>query len=107
MQASGVRVRPWPHPEPPTEAAIRRIYREEGLAPSSWSNAPGDVYGAHSHGYHKVLNCVRGSITFGLPQEGRSALLRPGDRLDLPAGVVLDATVGSEGVTCLEAHRPE
>ena len=107
MQASDVQARPWPYEEPPTEAAIRRIYHEEGLAPYSWSNAPGDVYSAHSHGYAKVLYCVRGSITFGLSQQGRSLLLLPGDRLDLPAGVAHDATVSPEGVTCLEAHRPD
>ncbi|HEV8193806.1 MAG TPA: hypothetical protein VGP82_20325 [Ktedonobacterales bacterium] len=49
---------------------MRRIYREEGLSPDSWSNAPGD-------------------------------------RLDLPAGVTYEATVGPEGVTCLEARRLE
>jgi quercetin dioxygenase-like cupin family protein len=98
-------IQPWPRPEPPTEAAIRRIYREEGLSPYSWSNAPGDTYSAHRHNFRKVLYCVRGSITFGLPDEGRSALLRPGDRLDLPAGVTHDATVGPDGVTCFEAHR--
>jgi quercetin dioxygenase-like cupin family protein len=105
MQQSGVQVRPWSNDEPPTEAAIHRIYREEGLSPCSWSNAPGDTYSAHSHDFHKVLYCVRGSITFGLPDERRSVLLRPGDRLDLPAGVAHDATVGPDGVTCFEAHR--
>src|SRR5581483_11431667 len=107
MQEPSVRVHPWPNEEPPTEAAIRRVYRDEGLSPYSWSNAPGDVYGAHSHDFHKVLYCVRGSITFSLPQEGREVLLRPGDRLELPAGALHDATVGPEGVTCLEAHRTE
>lgn len=104
---SGAQSQPWPYEEPPTASAIRRINREEGLAPYSWSNAPGDAYSAHSHGFHKVLYCVRGSITFGLPQERRTITLAPGDRLDLPAGVVHDATVGPDGVTCFEAHRPE
>jgi uncharacterized protein YjlB len=78
--------------------------RREGLEPSSWSNGPHDVYGAHDHGYDKVLVCVQGSIRFGLPAIGSSVELAVGDRLELPAGTTHDAVVGSAGVTCLEAH---
>lgn len=95
----------WNRKEPPTEAALKRIFTEEGLQPYRWSNAPGDVYGAHSHSYHKVIYVVSGSIIFGLPHTGQSVTLHPGDRLDLPPGVVHDAVVGPEGVVCLEAHR--
>ena len=80
--------------------------RDEGLEPGSWSNGPGDTYPAHEHAYDKVLVVARGSITFGLPERGESFALRAGDRLDLPAGTAHDAHVGSEGVTCLEAHLP-
>jgi hypothetical protein len=85
-----------------TELAAR--LRAEGLDPGTWGNGPGDVYGAHEHGYDKVLVCAAGSITFGLPGEGRTVVLRVGDRLDLPARTQHDAVVGSDGVTCLEAH---
>jgi quercetin dioxygenase-like cupin family protein len=77
---------------------------DEGLNPYSWSNAPFDVYAAHSHDYNKVIYIVQGSITFGLPAENRKVTFNPGDRLDLPAGTVHDATVGAQGVVCLEAH---
>jgi quercetin dioxygenase-like cupin family protein len=80
--------------------------RAEGLDPSSWSNGPGDRYGAHEHGYDKVIVVAAGSITFGLPGAGRSVGLATGDRLELPAGTSHDATVGRDGVTCLEAHLP-
>jgi quercetin dioxygenase-like cupin family protein len=95
----------WPGAEPPTEAAIRRILQQEGLQPYRWSNDPGDVYSAHVHSYHKVIYVVAGSITFGLPDEGQAVTLRPGDRLELPPGMVHDAGVGPDGVVCLEAHR--
>jgi uncharacterized protein YjlB len=78
--------------------------RAEGLAPGSWSNGPGDRYGAHEHGYDKVLVCARGSIRFGLPGSGSAVDLAEGDRLDLPAGTAHDAFVGPNGVSCLEAH---
>jgi quercetin dioxygenase-like cupin family protein len=95
----------WTGGDSPTEAAIERSFEAEGLQPYRWSNAPGDVYGAHSHSYHKVIYVVSGSITFGLPHTGQSVVLHPGDRLELPPGVVHDAVVGPQGVACLEAHR--
>ncbi len=100
-----VKVVEWPEAEPPGEARIRQVLAVEGLDPYPWSNAPGDVYEAHHHGYDKVIYVVRGSIAFGLPDEGRRVTLRAGDRLELPAGVTHNAVVGPEGVACLEAHR--
>jgi quercetin dioxygenase-like cupin family protein len=99
------RVTPWTEARPPDEAELRRRYAEEGLAPYRWSNGPGYVYGDHSHPYHKVLYCLAGSIRFTLPASGGALDLRPGDRLDLPAGTVHGALVGPEGVVCLEAAR--
>jgi quercetin dioxygenase-like cupin family protein len=78
----------------------------EGLDASTWSNGPGDRYSAHDHAYDKVIAVERGSITFGLPADGRSVALDAGDRLELPAGTRHDAIVGPTGVTCLEAHLP-
>ena len=98
-------VTPWPDLEPPTESALRKLMADEGLSPYSWSNGPHDVYSAHGHGYNKVIYVVQGSITFGLPEQGGQLTLKAGDRLDLPAGVIHDAHVGPQGVTCLEAHK--
>lgn len=80
--------------------------RAEGLDPKSWSNGPGDRYGAHEHGYDKVIVVASGSITFGLPDAGATVALAAGDRLELPARTRHDAIVGPAGVTCLEAHLP-
>ena len=78
--------------------------RAEGLDPSTWSNEPHERYEAHRHAYDKVLVAASGSIVFGLPEVGEKIRLARGDRLDLPAGTLHDATVGPDGVTCLEAH---
>ena len=83
---------------------IEERLRAEGLRPSSWGNAPGDRYSAHSHEYDKVLVATRGSIVFHLTDAGRDVELRSGERLDLPAGTRHAATVGGQGVSCLEAH---
>jgi quercetin dioxygenase-like cupin family protein len=80
--------------------------RAEGLEPGAWSNGPGDRYAAHEHGYDKVIVVASGSITFGLPGQDGAVVVDAGDRLELPAGTVHDASVGPAGVACLEAHLP-
>jgi len=68
-----------------------------------WSNGPGAVYPVHDHPYRKILYVERGSITF--TPVGRVAIvMRPGDRLDLPAGTAHGAVVGQEGVACWEGQ---
>ncbi|MEA2518809.1 MAG: hypothetical protein QOF49_889 [Chloroflexota bacterium] len=88
----------------PDDAALR--LRAEGLDAGSWTNGPGDRYGAHAHGFDKVIVVVAGSIAFGLPERAEVVALDAGDRLELPAATTHDATVGDRGVTCLEAHLP-
>jgi quercetin dioxygenase-like cupin family protein len=105
MEPDGIEVHKWSDDPSPDEAAIRKILTAEDLQPYRWSNAPGDVYGTHSHTFHKVIYVVKGSITFGLPDIGDNILLHAGDRLDLPAGIFHNAVVGNQGVVCLEAHR--
>jgi mannose-6-phosphate isomerase-like protein (cupin superfamily) len=94
-----------------SERDLRRLLLDEGLVRSAdepsitrWSNGPGDVYAGHRHGYDKVLLVESGSIRFDLPELGRALDLDAGERLDLPAGTLHAATVGSPGVTCVEAH---
>ena len=88
------------------EQALRERLATEGLDAGAWSNGPHDRYGAHDHGYDKVLVCARGSIRFGLPDTGAAVDLVPGDRLDLPAGTRHDAPVGPAGGTRPEGHPP-
>lgn len=86
-----------------TRTEIERAFADEGLEPHGWTNGRGDTYGWHSHDYHKVLYCVRGSIVFHT-RDG-DVDLHAGDRLDLPPGAEHAATVGPDGVECLEAAR--
>ena len=92
----------WDGPAPDREA-IKSRFRDEGLSPHVWGNAPGDRYGSHSHGYHKVLYCVSGDIVFHTADGDLE--LKPGDRLDVEPGTEHGATVGPTGVECLEASR--
>lgn len=98
---------PWTRDVPPTQEIIQQILDAEGLTYYAWSNAPGDIYAAHVHPFDKVLYVVRGSISFELPDSGRSVKMSAGDRLELPANTWHGAIVGPEGVLCLEAHKED
>jgi hypothetical protein len=49
--------------------------RAEGLSPYRWDNGPHDVYPPHTHAYHKVLYCLRGSI----PESSHGSWIEDGD----------------------------
>ena len=87
----------------PTEDELKQWFAGEGLSPNTWGNAPGDRYASHSHGYHKILFCLSGSIVFHTADG--DVELGPGDRLDVDPGTEHSATVGPEGVRCIEAPR--
>ena len=95
----------WNDADPPSPISVERRLRAEGVDPYAWSNAPGDRYARHSHGYVKLLMCAAGSITFLIGETGASIELQPGDGFVLPAGTEHAAVVGSTGCTCLEGHR--
>jgi mannose-6-phosphate isomerase-like protein (cupin superfamily) len=89
-----------PAPEP---EELERKLKEDGLDPHWWENSPGDTYGWHSHDYHKVLFCTTGSIIFHTGEGDFE--LRPGDRFDVEPGTEHAATVGPDGVRCVESAR--
>ncbi|MGH2358060.1 MAG: cupin domain-containing protein [Candidatus Limnocylindria bacterium] len=98
----------WHGADEPDASSVGRRLQEEGVEPYAWSNAPGDRYAEHSHGYTKLLMCAAGSITFLVRAVGADAVpveLRPGDGFVLPPGTMHSAVVGPEGCTCLEGHR--
>jgi hypothetical protein len=90
-------------PAPSREQLDARLSREGLSQPRWWSNAPGDTYGWHDHPYHKVLFCSEGRIVFHT-RDG-DVELESGDRLDIEPGTEHAATVGPEGVACVEASR--
>ena len=87
------------------EDELRAQMRAEGLFPYVWRNGPNFLYSPHTHSYTKVLYVVSGSITFHLPDTEEDIIMGPGDRLELPSRILHAATVGSEGVVCLESAK--
>ena len=100
-----LKVTPWLNEAPPTaEELEEQLVGEEELNVYHWSSPAQSELKGHTHGYHKVLYVLSGSIKFELPTRHKNIDLKTGDRLDLPAGVRHNAVVGMDGVTCLEAH---
>ncbi len=99
-----LKVTPWTGETPPTEEELKELLAEQELNVYRWSNGPDDVYAGHTHGYHKLLYVIEGSIKFDLPTRHETINLKAGDKLELPAGIRHSAVVGPEGVVCLEAH---
>jgi hypothetical protein len=87
-----------------TLADALAAFQSEGCTvPRRWENGPRDRYGRHSHGFHKVLFCLEGSIVFHTG--ALDVELAAGDRLDLEPGTDHAATVGPTGCACIEASR--
>jgi len=103
----GIEVRRRQEGDPTAEKEIRTKIESEGFQSCQWSNRAGDTTSAHSHSYSKLIWVVRGDIIFRLPELMEEIKLEIGDRLELPADIVHEATVGKAGVVCLEAHRWE
>lgn len=87
---------------PPSDDSVEAELRGAGLEPRGWANDPGYRYGWHAHQYTKILYCLSGKIVFHLRDQD-DLELHPGDRLEVEPGTEHAATVGPEGVRCVEA----
>jgi quercetin dioxygenase-like cupin family protein len=99
-----LKVTPWTDETPPTEEGLRELLAEQELHVYRWSDGPDSVFQGHTHGYHKILYVLEGSIKFDLPTRHEKFNLTLGTRFDLPSGTRHSAVVGPDGVVCLEAH---
>ena len=89
----------------PDAEGMRGVFAAENCPhPRTWSGRPGERYDWHAHGYHKVLFCMSGGITFQ-DREAFNYRLEPGDRLDIEPGTEHSAVAGPDGVECMESFR--
>ena len=89
----------------PNEQTARGLFAAENCPhPRKWSGAPGQTYDWHTHGYHKVLFCLSGEITF-TDREGLNFRVGSTDRLDIEAGTEHRAVAGTDGVECMESFK--
>ncbi|NJN96005.1 MAG: cupin [Anaerolineales bacterium] len=81
-----LKVIPWAGQTAPSEADLREALVKQELKVYQWSNRPEEVYVGHTHGYHKIVCVVEGSIKFDCPTHHKMFNLMPGDRLELRPG---------------------
>ncbi len=84
---------------------LEKDLSSQGYTLHSWSNQAGFWYPVHDHPYHKIIVVLKGSIGFYLPGEKREVKMKAGDRLELPPHTEHSASVGADGVTCLEGQK--
>ncbi|MBI4459329.1 MAG: cupin domain-containing protein [Acidobacteria bacterium] len=86
------------------EEAMRRRLETEGYAVSRYHYPPGTYFPPHTHAVNKKDTVLAGRLKIGW--DGGSAVLEPGDMIEIPAGFSHSAeVVGSETVVSLDATR--
>lgn len=95
----------WEGPGRPAEEALRAQLTAGGYQVVRWANEPATGYPPHLHIYPELICVVSGSLTVILPAERRLLELEPGDRAELPAGLVHGTMAGADGAVYLLATR--
>src|SRR5688572_20062346 len=89
---------------PLSEAAMRRRLEQENYAVARYHYPPGTYFPPHVHSIAKKDTVLRGRLKIGW--DGGSAVLKPGDMIEIPAGFSHSAeVVGSETVVSLDATK--
>lgn len=97
---------PWEEEKdgPLSEAAMRRKMETMGFRVSRYVYSPGTYFPPHTHAVDKLDGVLSGQ--FRMTMFGTSLVLKPGDMLYVPAGVVHEAeVVGDEAVVSLDAVK--
>jgi mannose-6-phosphate isomerase-like protein (cupin superfamily) len=89
---------------PLTEAALRAKLERLGYSVTRYIYPPGMYFSDHSHSMDKMDAVVSGR--FRMVMDGRETVLKAGDMLAVPAGVIHSAEVmGNEPVVSLDGVK--
>lgn len=88
----------WHEQEKPDAKVLRDRLRREGYGVFEWSDAPGTVYGPHSHTDDQSHRIISGALQ--LTVAGETYTLRAGDRDFLPANTTHSAFVPGHEPVC-------
>ena len=99
-----IQVEHWSELTPPDPQELKTRLQSEGYSVFEWSDAPGTVYGPHSHTEDQSHWIISGALELTVANE--SYTLRAGDRDFLPANTTHSASVpGNEPVRYLIGSR--
>jgi len=83
---------------------MRRRLEAEGFHVALYHYSPGTCFPPHTHSVHKKDTVLRGRLK--ILWEGGSAVLGPGDMIEIPVGFSHSAeVVGLEAVVSLDATK--
>ena len=87
-----------------TEENMRKKLKLQGYSCTRYIFPPGTDFPDHTHGITKKDSIVSGQFRFSI--FGKEVILQPGDMVEVPAGVVHNASVvGSDSVVFFDASR--
>ena len=95
----------WERPGRPTEESIRGRLAAEGYGVVLWRTEPATGYPPHAHIYPETMWVIGGSLTVVLPADSRLIELLPGDRIEIPQGMVHGLMAGADGAVYLLATK--
>jgi quercetin dioxygenase-like cupin family protein len=94
----------WTKPKKPTLEEIQQMLTAEGLEFDLFSDKPGTKYGRHKHPFDDFIVIVSGRMK--LTTDTNEWVMKPGDRLTLPAGTSHSAVMlGKEEVRYISANK--
>jgi len=100
-----VKVVLWEGPGRPAEGSIRGRLTAEGYGVVMWRVEPATGYPPHAHIYPETMWVIEGSLTVVLPTDARLVELLPGDRIEMPQGLLHGIMAGADGAAYLLATK--
>jgi quercetin dioxygenase-like cupin family protein len=94
----------WNKSKKPTLEELQHMLDAQGLQYELYSDRPGTKYGRHKHPFDDFIVIVRGKMKLIIGAQ--EWLMKPGDRLDLPANTFHSAEmIGKDEVQYLAAAK--
>jgi quercetin dioxygenase-like cupin family protein len=94
----------WNKTKKPTLEDLQGMLSAEGLEHDLYSDSPGTKYGRHKHAFDDFIVIVSGKMR--IVTDTQDWVMKPGDRLNLPANTSHSAeVVGREEVQYLSAAK--
>ena len=94
----------WKKSKKPGLGELKELLEKEGVESVLYSDRPGVKYGRHKHDFDDFIIIVSGQMK--LATDEHEWILKPGDRLDIPANTIHRAEVlGHHDVQYLSAAK--
>jgi quercetin dioxygenase-like cupin family protein len=94
----------WTKSKKPTLEELQKSLSEQGMEAELYSDPGGTKYGRHKHPFDDFIVIVSGKMK--IITDSGEWILKPGDRLDIPANTIHAAEMlGKDGASYLSAAK--